>query len=110
MVAGMDAFDPLKPFASEDAYQDFLTLFTDLEYKLYGKIDFKIVSKDDLEFDLYGGESHYTEKDLLALSDGIKKLNEKWKTEITYCLFPSKKYPGILINVRSPKAPFALVV
>lgn len=103
-------FDSQKPFGHEDAYQDFLKLFTGQEYKLYGKIDFKIVSKDDLEFDLYGGESHYTEKDLLALSEGLKKLNAKWKTEITYCLFPSKKYPnGILINVRSPKAPFALV-
>lgn len=103
-------FDPLQPFASQDAYQDFLKLFTELKYKLYDTVDFKVVSKDDVEFDFYGGESHYTEKDLLALSDGLKQLNEKWKTEITYCLFPSKKYPdGILINVRSPKAPFALV-
>ena len=106
---GVD-WDPLKPFANEDTYQDFLKLFTRLEYKLYGKIDFKVVEKDAVEFDLYGGEVHYTERDLLALSKALRHLNRKWKTEITYCLFPSKKYPdGILINVRSPGAKMALV-
>jgi len=106
----MQDFDALKPFANEDSYQDFLMLFTGLKYKLYDKIDFRVVSKDELEFDLYGGESHYTERDLLVISKGLADLNKKWKTEITFCLFPSKKYPdGIVINVRSPKAPFALV-
>lgn len=104
------AFDTQKPFADEEAYQDFLKLFTGIEYKLYGKIDFKVVEKDDTEFDLYGGEVHFTERDLLAISKALRHLNRKWKTEITYCLFPSKKYPdGILINVRSPGAPFAIV-
>lgn len=103
----MDNFDALKPFATEEAYQDFSTLFTNFQYKLYGKIDFQVVSKDDVEFDLYGGESHYTERDMLAISKALRHLNMKWKSEITYCLFPSKKYPGILINVRSPNAPYA---
>lgn len=106
----MTNIDPQKPFAHEEAYQDFLTLFTSFEYKLYGKIGFEVVSKDDLEFDLYGGESHYTERDVLAISKALRHLNMKWKTDVTYCFFPSKKYPaGILINVRSPGAPMALV-
>lgn len=104
------SIDPNKPFANEEAYQDFLKLFTSIEYKLYGKVDFKVVEKDETEFDLYGGEVHYTERDLLAISKALRHLNRKWKTEITYCLFPSKKYPdGILINVRSPGAKMAFV-
>lgn len=105
----MADFDPQKPFANEEAYQDFLKLFTGLEYKLYGKVNFEIVSKDDVEFDLYGGDIHYTERDLLAISKALRHLNRKWKTEITYCLFPSEKRPNIFINVRSPNAPFAIV-
>jgi hypothetical protein len=106
----MDSFDPLKPFANEEAYQDFFKLFAEFQYKLYGKIEFETVSKDDLEFDVYGGESHYTERDCLAISKALRHLNRKWKTDITYCFFPSKKYPsGILINVRSPNAPAALI-
>ena len=106
----MQRFDPLRPFANKKAHKDFLKLFTGFRYKLYGKITFKVIEPDPLEFDLYGGEVHYTEKDLIGLSQKLKKLNKKWKTKITFCLFPSKKYPaGILINIRSPKAPFALV-
>jgi len=103
----MENIDPKKPFSNEEAYQEFLELFTNFEYKLYGKADFQVVEKDDVEFDLYGGEIHYTERDMLAISKALRHLNIKWKTEITYCLFPSKNYPGILINVRSPEAPQA---
>jgi hypothetical protein len=106
----VNSIDPNHPFANEEAYQDFLKLFTGLEYKLYGKIDFKVAEKDDTEFDLFGGEVHYTERDLLAISKALRHLNRKWKTEVTYCLFPSSKYPNaVLINVRSPNAPPALV-
>ena len=109
-MGDMQKFDPLKPFATKRVYEDFLKLFTSFRYKLYGKITFKVISPDPLEFDLYGGEVHYTEKDLIGLSKNLAKLNKKWKTKITFCLFPSKKFPaGILINIRSPKAPMALV-
>lgn len=103
------SFDPEKPFASAKAYREFLKIFTSQKYKLYGKVKFKVISKDAVEFDLYGGEIHYTEQDLLAISKGLAKLNKKWKTKITYCLFPSRKRPNIFINVRAPGAPFALV-
>lgn len=103
-------FNPRIPFASDEAYHDFLSLFTEFEYKLYGTINFTVVSKDDLEFDLYGGEAHYTERDFFGLSERLKELNTRWKTNVTYCLFPSSTHPaGILINVRSPGAPFARV-
>ena len=105
----MKKFDPLKPFANPNAYQDFLSLFRDFKYKLYGKVKFEIVSKDDLEFDLYGGEMHYTEQDLVTLSKQLATLNKKWKIKITFCLFPSRKRPNIFINVRSPNALFALI-
>lgn len=105
----MNSIDPQKPFSNEEAYQDFLKLFTSIEYKLYGKIDFEVLEKSDVEFDLYGGEVHYTERDLLAISKALRHLNRKWKTEVTYCLFPSRTRPNIFINVRAPGAPQALV-
>lgn len=101
-------FDPLKPFAEKQCFEDFLNVFKDLNFKLYGKINFEIISPDELDFDLYGGEVHYTEQDLKKITAQFADLNKKWGTEITYCLFPSSKKPGIFINVRSPKAKFAL--
>lgn len=80
-----------------------------MNFKLYGKLQFNVVFKSFLEFDLNAGEVHYTEKDLKAISAAFEALNKKWRTEITFCLFPSKKFPlNILINIRSPKAPFAM--
>lgn len=101
-------FNPFKPFADEKCFKDFLSAFTDFRYKLYGKLKFKLVYRDALEFDLHTKDVHYTEKDLKALTKRVAARNKKWKTNITYCLFPSRKFPvSVLINVRSPKAKFS---
>lgn len=109
MVKKSKTFDPLAPFADARCYKDFLGAFKAFQFKLYGKLRFKIVSKSKYEFDLNAGEIHYTEQDFKGLSVLVDKLNKRWGTKITYCLFPSKKHPkNILINVRSPKAPTTL--
>lgn len=101
-------FNALEPFVGKKCYRDFLSAFTDFRYKLYGKLKFKVVYKDALELDLHTKDVHYTEKDLKALTKRVAAQNKKWKTNITYCLFPSRKFPvSVLINVRSPKAKFA---
>jgi len=101
----------LEPFANAECYRDFLNAFEGHRFKLYGKLKFKVTAKSKYEFDLNAGEVHYTEADFKSLSEKIEKLNKKWGTEITYCLFPHSKYPkNILINVRSPKAPTSLKV
>jgi len=44
--------------------------------------------------------------DLKELSNIIKKINNKYKTNITYCLYHSDQFPGkMLLNIRSPNAP-----
>ena len=108
----MSQFDPLKPFANKECYVDFLNAFKNFRFKLYGKLKFKTIGRrSKYEFDLYSEGVHYTEVDFKGLSKLVEELNKKWGTDITYCLFPSSKYPkNILINVRSPKAPANLRV
>lgn len=50
---------------------------------------------------------HFTERDFSGLSSIFSRLNEKWGTEMTFCIYPSKKSNrDMIINVRgSPKAP-----
>lgn len=107
----MEHIESDRPFANTAMRDEFIKVFTEHKYKLYDSVDFKVVDPPtDQEVDLYGGEIHYTETDLLAISKNFAELNKKFDLHITYCLFPSSKFPnGIVINVRGPNAPFALV-
>ncbi len=102
-------FDPLEPFASKKLLREVLAEFKKFEYKLYGRIPLKFHrGKPALyEFDLNLGLVHFTELDFQRLSAIFARINKKWGTQMTFCIYPSKqKFRDIVINVRgSPKAP-----
>lgn len=97
--------DVERPFSHEAFVNELLTELK-FPFKLYGALPFVIISQSPDEIDAYLGEVHITEVDLLKLSGVMKVLNEKWKTDITFCLFHSSQFPGVmLLNIRGPKAP-----
>jgi hypothetical protein len=102
-------FDPLEPFASKALLEELLKALQGFEYKLFGKIPLKFHrgKPTKYEFDLDLGIIHFTEKDFRGLSDICGRINAKWGTQMTYCIYPSKKMDRhIILNWRgSPKAP-----
>ncbi len=103
----MPRFDPLEPFASKSMFGELIGELRAFEFKLYRRIPLKFYrgKKSKLEFDLNLGVIHFTEEDFMGLSEIFKRINKKWGTDITYCIYPAKDTRSIIMNVRSPKAP-----
>src|SRR5256885_504957 len=53
------------------------------------------------------GVVHITEQDCQGLSEIFASVNRAWRTQMTFCIYPSKeKARDMVLNVRgSPKAP-----
>lgn len=105
-------FDPMEPFADKKLLDELLELLENFEYKLYNKIPIRFYrGKPTIyEFDLNLGLMHFTEQDFKGLSEIFAKVNKKWGTQMTFCIYPAKeKNRDMIINVRgSPKAPSEL--
>lgn len=105
----MPEFDPMEPFASETLLAELVDGLSKFEYKLYGPIPLRFHRGEPTkyEFDLNLGLVHFTEQDFAGLSDMFGRLNGKWGTEMTFCIYPSKeKARDMILNVRgSPMAP-----
>ena len=104
----MKKFDVLEPFASKKVLNEVLNKFKNFEYKLYNKIPIKFYrgKPTKYEFDLNLGMMHFTEQDFKGLSELFNSINNKYKTKMTYCVYPAKEGREIIINIRgSPKAP-----
>lgn len=105
----MAKFDPLEPFASKKFLNETLGELGRFRYKLYGSIPLKFHRgrPTKYEFDLVLGTMHFTELDFHGLSAIFARINKKWGTQMTFCIYPSKKTPRtMVINIRgSPKAP-----
>ncbi len=103
------AFDPMEPFASPELLQEIMNLLAHVEFKLYGQrpIVLHRGAPTKYEFDWNLGLIHFTEQDFVALSELFHKLNDKWGTQMTFCVYPSKERPrDMILNVRgSPLAP-----
>jgi hypothetical protein len=103
------AFDPLEPFADKSLLDETMGELGRFKYKLYGQIPLKLHRGEPTvyEFDLNLGVIHFTEQDFKGLSEIFERINKKWGTRMTYCIYPSKDAPReIIMNVRgSPKAP-----
>lgn len=101
-------FDTLEPFKNKKLLMELLNELKNYEYKLYGKapIEFYRGKPTIYEFDLDMGVFHFTEKDFKGMSRIFSKLNKKWKTKMTFCVYPAKSKRAIIINIRgSSKAP-----
>ena len=112
MTGAESKFDPMEPFASETVLGDTMRALTGFEFKLYGRIPPKLHrgAPTKYEFDLNLGVIHFTEMDFQGLSAIFAQLNERWGTEMTFCLYPSKeRNREMILNVRgSPMAPSEL--
>ena len=103
-----EKFDALAPFANKKFLAEVLKEFEGFEYKLYGPKPIKLYrgKPTEFEFDLNLEMIHFTEKDFQGISEFVRKINDKWGTSITYCIYPAKeRNRDMIINVRSPKAP-----
>jgi len=102
-------FDPLAPFASKKLLDEMLGELKNFRYKLFGKIPLKYYRGRPTvyEMDINLGLIHFTELDFQGMSAIFERINRKWGTQMTYCIYPSKKkFRDIILNVRgSPKAP-----
>ena len=105
----MKNFDPLEPFKNKSLLKELLNKLKNFEYKLFGKIPLSFYrgKPTKYEFDLDLRIIHFTEQDFKGLSRIFEQINKKWKTKMTYCIYPSKDNDRhIIINIRgSPKAP-----
>ncbi len=105
----MARFDPLEPFASRKLLNEVLSELKRFRYKLYGNIPLRYYGgkPTKFEFDLNLGLMHFTELDFQGLSQLFARINGKWGTRMTFCVYPSKrKFRDMILNVRgSPKAP-----
>lgn len=102
-------FDPMEPFARDDVLREVLDELEKFDYKLYGPIPLRFHrgSPTKYEFDLNLGVVHFTEQDFAGLSAFVARINAKWGTQMTFCVYPSKeKARDMILNVRgSPMAP-----
>jgi len=102
-------FDPMEPFARDDVVHEVLDGLEKFEYKLYGPIPLRFHrgQPTKYEFDLNLGIVHFTEQDFEGLSAIVRRINAKWGTQMTFCVYPSKeKARDMILNVRgSPMAP-----
>ena len=105
----MPTFDPMEPFADETLLKEIVEELSKFEYKLYGPIPlvFHRGNPTKYEFDLNLGVVHFTEQDFRGLSEIFARMNGKWGTDMTYCIYPSReKGRDMILNVRgSPMAP-----
>ena len=105
----MPAFDPLEPFENTELLRNVLDSLERFEYKLYGRIPLRFHRGEPthFEFDLNLGVVHITEQDCKGLSEIFASVNKAWRTQMTFCIYPSKeKTRDMILNVRgSPKAP-----
>lgn len=105
----MPKFDPLEPYADKALLKEVLDELERFEYKLYGPFPMRFHRGEPTkyEFDLNLGIMHFTEKDFKGLSEIFQRINRKWGTQMTFCIYPSKeKARDMVLNVRgSPKAP-----
>ncbi len=105
----MPKFDPLEPFADETLRKEIVRELERFEYKLYGAIPIRFHRGEpsQYEFDLNLGIMHFTEEDFKGLSQIFERINREWRTQMTFCIYPSKeKARDVILNVRgSPKAP-----
>lgn len=103
------AFDPLAPFASREVLDEVIAALASFRWKLYGPIPIRYHRGEPTpyEFDLNLGVVHVTEQDAKGLSEVFRGVNERWKTRMTYCFYPSREVGReIILNVRgSPRAP-----
>lgn len=104
-----DGFDPLAPFQDKTVLDEVVSALAGFRWKLYGPIPVRFYRGDPTpyEFDLNLGTVHLTEQDAQGLSEIFRGVNARWKTRMTYCIYPSKDKPReIILNVRgSPRAP-----
>jgi hypothetical protein len=108
----MPEFDPMEPFASKTLLAEIVDGLSRFEYKLYGPIPLRFHRGEPTkyEFDLNLGLVHFTEQDFAGLSELFSRLNRKWGTAMTFCIYPSReKARDMILNVRgSPMAPSEL--
>jgi nitrite reductase/ring-hydroxylating ferredoxin subunit len=98
-------FDAAHPFAHEAFVNDVLEGMK-FPMKLYGVRPHAVISHSPDEMDLHLGEVHVTEMDLKKMSEVMDRVNAKWGTEITYCLFHTTQFPrDTLLNIRGQNAP-----
>ena len=106
---GQGSFDPLSPFVDRTVLDDVLGRLSSFRWKLYGPIPIRFYRGEPTpyEFDLNLGVVHVTEQDAKGLSEIFREVNERWKTRMTYCFYPSRETAReIILNVRgSPRAP-----
>jgi hypothetical protein len=99
----------MEPFADETLLKEIVEELSKFEYKLYGPIPlaFHRGNPTKYEFDLNLGVVHFTEQDFRGLSEIFARMNGKWGTDMTYCIYPSReKARDMILNVRgSPMAP-----
>ena len=102
-------FDPMRPFEEPALLEETQNALAAFEYKLYGRIPLRLYrgAPTEYEFDVNLGLIHFTEKDFKGLSEVFGRLNAKWKTEMTFCVYPAKESNReMVLNVRgSPMAP-----
>ena len=105
----MPDFDPLEPFENKELLRHLQDRLEQFEYKLYGRIplNFHRGEPTRYEFDLNLGVVHITEQDCQGLSEIFASVNRAWRTQMTFCIYPSKERArDMILNVRgSPKAP-----
>ncbi len=103
------AFDPMEPFDNPELLSEALAAMDGFDYKLYGRIPRRVYRGEPTkyEFDLNLGVVHFTEQDFHGLAAIFARLNRKWGTEMTFCVYPSKESNReLILNVRgSPMAP-----
>lgn len=109
LPARPDGFDPLAPFASRVLLEEVVGALGAFQWKLYGPIPVRFHRGEPTpyEFDLNLGIVHLTEQDAQGLSEIFRGVNERWRTRMTYCIYPSKETAReLILNVRgSPRAP-----
>lgn len=102
-------FDPTEPSASSECLSEVMGELDRFEFKLYGRIPRRLHRGEPTkyEFDLNLGVVHFTEDDFRRLSECFERVNQKWKTEMTFCVYPSEeRNREMILNVRgSPLAP-----
>ena len=105
----MKNFDPLEPFLNKKLLKEVSEKLKNFEYKLYGKISLRHYrgKPTKYEFDWDLGLIHFTEQDFKGLSRIFEDINNKWKTKMTFCIYPAlEKNRHMVMNIRgSPKAP-----
>jgi hypothetical protein len=99
------SFNALEPFADAKFLEETKKIVANFKFKLYGVMNPKEFGKNtSTEIDYRLGGIHLTAMDYFGLDSEFKKLNDKYQTQITFCIYPIKDFPGeLFLNIRSPK-------